>query len=89
VGTVRGRGTPLERIIRALPGLLGAEAPVIEEGPRYHRAAEVAAHIVNLLAGDYPGGKAQLYARILLLIIDAMHRVQDDLDEGRYQPSEN
>ncbi len=62
---------------------------MIEEGPRYVRSAEVAAAIVNLLAGDYPGGKAQLYARILCLVLDAMYLVKDDLDEGWFQPSPN
>lgn len=62
---------------------------MIEEGPRYHRAAEATAHIVNLLAGDHPGGKAQLYGRILFLILEAMNRASDDLGDSRYQPSRN
>jgi hypothetical protein len=62
---------------------------MIEEGPRYHRAAETAATIINLFAGDYAGGKAQLYGRILFLILAAMYQVSDDLGEGRYEPSEN
>jgi hypothetical protein len=62
---------------------------MMEEGARYARSAEAAAVIVNLLAGDYPGGKAQLYGRVLFLILEAMYQVSDDLAEGRYQPSEN
>lgn len=62
---------------------------MIEEGPRYHHAAESAAQIVNLLAGDYPGGKAQLFSRILFLVLECMYAAEDELNESRLTPSEN
>ena len=62
---------------------------MIEEGPRYARSAECAATIVNLLGGAYPGGKAQLYARVLYLILDAMYRAEAELNTSRLAPSEN
>ncbi len=62
---------------------------MIEEGPRYHRAAEASAHICNLLSDNYPGGKVQLYGRILFLILEAMYQAESELHQSRLTPSEN
>jgi hypothetical protein len=62
---------------------------MIEEGPRYHRAAEASAHIVNLLSGDHPGGKADLFSRVLFAVLQAMDAAERDLDARRREPSSN
>jgi hypothetical protein len=59
------------------------------EGPRYYHAAGSATQIVNLLDEDYPGGKAQLYARVLFLILYAMYEAEEELKERWLAPSEN
>jgi hypothetical protein len=62
---------------------------VSANGPRYACAAESAAHIINLLAGDHPGGKAQLYGRALFAILSAIYAADEAKNEIRFQPSEN
>jgi hypothetical protein len=62
---------------------------MMEEGARYARSAEAAAVIVNLLAGDYPGGKAQLYGRVLFCILRTIYQVEEDLGTRIPNPSEN
>jgi hypothetical protein len=62
---------------------------MIEDSARHCHAANSAAQIVNLLAGDYPGGKAQLYTRVLFLIVFAMDEAQEDLKERWFEPSNN
>ena len=61
----------------------------MEEGPRHYHAANSAAQIVNLLDGDYPGGKAQLYSRVLFLILYAMYEAEEEIKERWCAPSEN
>ncbi len=60
-----------------------------QEGPRYHRAAEASAHIVNLLSGDWPGGKADLFGRVLFVILDAIYAAERDVNARRFEPSNN
>lgn len=52
-------------------------------------AHAVAAEIVNLLAGDHPGGKAALYYDILWLIFDCLGRAQEERFECMTESSEN
>lgn len=59
------------------------------EGPRYDVAAALAAHIVNMLGGDYPGGSAELFSRVLFLILDGFYEVEDRLSASRFEPSDN
>lgn len=48
-----------------------------------------ATHIVNILAGDYPGGKSQLFARIYRHLMEMLCDV-DEERAGRWkEPSEN
>ena len=58
------------------------------EGPRYQVACEVAAHICNILARDYPGGKAELFGRVTFLLLDGMYEAERRL-AGRLEPSSN
>jgi hypothetical protein len=50
---------------------------------RYDLAAEIAAHICNLLAGDMP--KAERFGRILFLILDGFY----EAERGQFDPSDN
>jgi hypothetical protein len=59
------------------------------EGPLYYHAANSAAQVVNLLAGDYPGGKSQLYRRVLFLILNAMREAETDMKQRWFEPSKN
>jgi hypothetical protein len=59
------------------------------EGPRYYHAANSAAQIVNLLGGDYPGGTAQLYSRVLFLILYAMCEAEEEVKQKWLEPSPN
>jgi hypothetical protein len=59
------------------------------EGPRYDIAAQVAAQITNLLSGDYPGGKSQLFSRVLFLVLEGIYEAEERLSASRYQHSEN
>jgi hypothetical protein len=62
---------------------------MFEEGPRYVRAAQAAEQICDLLAGDYPGGKAVLYGRVLFVVLGAIYEAEGDLAERRRTPSRN
>ena len=62
---------------------------MIERSPRHYHAANSAAQIVNLLDGDYPGGKAQLYSRVLFLILYAMDEADEELKKRWFEPSNN
>jgi hypothetical protein len=64
---------------------------MVEDSPRHYHAANSAAQIVNLLAlaEDYPGGRAQLYTRVLFLIVYAMGEAQEDLKRRWFEPSAN
>jgi hypothetical protein len=45
---------------------------------------------VNLLVvEDYPGGKAQLYSRVLFLILYAMCEAEADMKQRWFEPSKN
>ena len=59
------------------------------EGPRYEAAAEIAAQVTNLLGGDYPGGKSQLFQRVLFLVLDGIYQVEERLSASRFQHSDN
>jgi hypothetical protein len=61
---------------------------MIEEGPRYHRSAEATAAILNLYF-DSERPKAELYGKILFVILAAMHAAEDDLFWCRIEPSDN
>ena len=54
------------------------------EGLYYDNACAVAAEITNLFAADYTGCKAELFSRILFLVLDAMYAARADVT-----PSEN
>jgi hypothetical protein len=64
---------------------------MVEDSARHYHAANSAAQIVNLLAfaEDYPGGKAQLYSRILFLILYAMREAEEELKHKWFEPSAN
>lgn len=57
-------------------------------GPEYDIAAAIAAQISNLLGEDYPGGRAELFGRLLFLVLDGFDQVKE-LSTSRYEPSEN
>ena len=44
------------------------------EGPRYDIAAGQAGEVCNLLGGDYPGGRAELFGKVLFLVLDGSTR---------------
>jgi len=71
-------------LIEALQG-----TAMIEKGPRYHRAAEATARIVNLLCADWPGRKAVLFGRVLFMILDAMNAADRELHAQQSEPSNN
>ena len=52
-------------------------------------AAAAASQIVNHLAGDHPGGKADLYARVYRLIIDVMFLAGEEMSGRWREPSDN
>jgi hypothetical protein len=52
-------------------------------------AAAAACQIVNLLAGDHPGGKAVLYAKVYHLIMDVMFLSGEEMSARWREPSEN
>lgn len=52
-------------------------------------AHATACQIVNLLAGDCPGGKAQLYGRIFFLLMDMMHLADEEAAARWREPSDN
>jgi hypothetical protein len=58
------------------------------EGPRYARAAEASAQIVNqYLNSDRP--KSEIFGRILFVILAAMYQAEEELGASRFFPSEN
>jgi hypothetical protein len=58
------------------------------EGPRYDRAAEAAAEIVNLHLGCAEP-RAVLFARVLFCILHAMDEAGRQIDAARLEPSLN
>lgn len=52
-------------------------------------AHATACQIVNLLAGDYPGGKAQLYGRVYFLLMDMMYLADEEASARWKEPSLN
>ncbi len=61
----------------------------VHEGPRYHHAAEASAHIVKLLTGESPGGKAELFGLVLFTVLDAIYATERELNARRREPSNN
>jgi hypothetical protein len=49
------------------------------EDVRYYHAAEVAAHIVNCLTLDAGTCKAELFGKILFLVLDAVYACEEEL----------
>lgn len=59
-----------------------------QEGPRYANAAAASAEICNLWVGaDLP--KAEIFGRVLWVILQAMARADEELAEDRLKPSRN
>ncbi len=56
-------------------------------GPRFDHSAAAAAQIVNLLSADMP--KAELFAKVLFLILHSMYEADGELNGIRYLPSDN
>lgn len=56
-------------------------------GPRYDQSAAAAAQIVNLLSGDMP--KAELFSKVLFLILHCMYEAEAGLNGIRFLPSDN
>jgi hypothetical protein len=55
-----------------------------------HEAANLAAaQICNLLAGDYPGGKSELYSKIYKLIMHVMLLADEESAARWTRPSNN
>ena len=52
-------------------------------------AHAAAAQIVNLLAGDYPGEKGELYGRVFVLIIEVMFLASEEATARWQEPSNN
>ena len=52
-------------------------------------AATAASQIVNLLAGDQPGGKADLYAKVYSLIMNVMFLSGEEISARWREPSDN
>lgn len=52
-------------------------------------ANAAAAQICNLLAGDYPGGRAELYGRIYCLLVQMMFLASEEQAERWKHPSNN
>jgi hypothetical protein len=52
-------------------------------------AAAAASQIVNLLAGDHPGGKADLYARVYCLVMNVMVLASEEMSARWREPSHN
>jgi hypothetical protein len=48
-----------------------------------------AGQIVNLLAGDHPGGKSQLYGQIFAFIMNVMMLADEECAERWKEPSNN
>jgi hypothetical protein len=65
------------------------EAAMIEEGPRYARAYEATAEILNLHIFDPKKSKADLVGRVLFIILHAMYEAEAELHERQLTPSEN
>jgi hypothetical protein len=65
------------------------QPPLTVEGPRYARAAEATAEILNLHIFDPTISKAFLCSRVLFLILDAMYLADEELNERRLTPSKN
>jgi len=59
------------------------------DDPHHRHASEVSAHIVNLLASDHPGGKAELFGKVLFCILKGMKAANSELFERRQTPSDN
>ncbi len=58
------------------------------DGPRYDWAASAAAQILNLpLAADQP--KAELFGRILFIVLDSIYAAENELNALRLEPSGN
>jgi hypothetical protein len=55
---------------------------------RYYHAAQVAAHIVNILTLDAGTPKAVLFGKILFLVLDAVYAVEEELKLS-LEPSDN
>jgi hypothetical protein len=64
-------------------------AVVSSEGPRYDVAAEVAAHIVNVLAASQSDGRAILFGKVLFLILEGIYEAERRLGDERLKPSVN
>jgi hypothetical protein len=60
----------------------------MDQGPRYDRASEAAAVIMNLyLYADMP--KPEIFSRIVCTILAAMLAADSELYESRHHPSDN
>jgi hypothetical protein len=56
---------------------------------RHEWAHSATCQIVNLLAGDCPGGKASLYGKIYKLIMDVMFLADEEAAARWKTPSNN
>jgi hypothetical protein len=56
---------------------------------RREYASAVACQIINLLAGDYPGGKAELYGMIHRLHVNLLSLACEEQSERWKTPSQN
>jgi hypothetical protein len=72
-----------------MEGSRGFELPMIEEGPRYHRAYEATVEILNLHIFDPANSKSELVGKVLFIVLSAMYQAEEDLYESRSEPSEN
>jgi hypothetical protein len=59
-----------------------------DDGPRYRRAAEATAEILNLHF-DPSRPKAELFGKILFTILAAIYAAEEDRNASRLYPSEN
>jgi hypothetical protein len=60
----------------------------VSNGPRYDHAAAASARICNLYLGtDMP--KAEVFGRILFIVLEAMYAAERELNAERFEPSRN
>src|SRR5262245_6318376 len=84
-GTARRSSSRAERWISK--AAFATEAMMIDV--RRDWAHTAACQIVNLLAGDYPGGKAELYGKIFFLIMNVMFLADEETAARWKEPSLN
>ncbi len=60
----------------------------MSNGPKYDHAAAAAAHIVNLYLGD-DQPKAEIFGKILFVVLESMYAAERELNERRLEASKN